>query len=504
MTLSLEVYVSEVYYNDLNFFVLISIEYKSRNQKGVPMEPHIEALNGSVYRPVWFDSEGQPAPHPTLSGNEKCQLLIVGGGFTGLWAALQAKEKQPDLDIILVEQTFVADGASGRNGGFLSSSLTHGENNGEYYFPGETTRLHELGLQNLEEFIASLEKYNIDAEYEHVGVTSVATNAAMVEELRKQYEDELADGSDVVWLNQEEMQKEVSSPTYMAGIWRRDGLDGVVNPAKLCWGLKETIESLGVRIFENTCVKDLKPNGDGMRTICENGIVDSDKVLMATNAFRSSLPQIRKSIIPVWDYQIATEPLSDEQLEKINWHKTRHALANEANMFHYYRITKDNRITWGGGGAVCYYYGSRTDHGVADDPNRFKRLAREFLETFPQLEGVKFTHRWSGIIASSTRFCMVPGTAYDGCVAWAVGYTGLGVGATRFGARVGLELLGYKPSDIIKMQFVTKKPRNWVPEPLRWIGVTITRHALAKADANGGKRGLWLKILDFFHMGFAC
>ena len=468
------------------------------------MKPQVAALIDSKYCPVWFDADGRPEPLPSLDGNADCQLLIVGGGFTGLWAALQAKERQPDLDIILVEQTFIGDGASGRNGGFLNASLTHGETNSDYHFPGEQDRLHELGQQNIKEFIEALERYNIDAEYEHVGFTSVATNHAMVAQLRAQYEEEKAAGRDVVWFDGEAMQREVNSPTYMAGLHHRDGQDGVVHPAKLCWGLKNTILKLGVRIFENTPVINVTPNNGGMRTMCDGGTIQSEKILMATNAFRSMLPQIRKSVIPVWDYQIATEPLNAEQLATIGWGESRHALSNEANMFHYYRMTKDNRITWGGGGSVCYYYGSRTDQGVADDPVRFERLAKEFLETFPQLEGVKFTHRWSGIIASSTRFCMVPGVAFDGRVAWAVGYTGLGVCATRFGARVGLELLGYQPSDILDMLFVKKRAMNWAPEPLRWIGVTLTRHALSKADANGGKRGLWLKLLDFFHMGFAC
>ena len=99
---------------------------------------------------------------------------------------------------------------------------------------------------------------------------------------------------------------------------------------------------------------------------------------------------------------------------------------------------------------------------------------------------------------------MVPGVAYNGRVSWSVGYTGLGVGASRFGARVALELLGYFASDILDMQFVGKKALNWPPEPLRWAGVTLTRHALTKADSNGGKRGLWLKFLDRLHLGFAC
>jgi glycine/D-amino acid oxidase-like deaminating enzyme len=133
-----------------------------------------------------------------------------------------------------------------------------------------------------------------------------------------------------------------------------------------------------------------------------------------------------------------------------------------------------------------------------------ERLAADFFETFPQLEGIRFTHRWGGIIASSTRFCMVPGSAYDGRVAWSVGYTGLGVGATRFGARIGLELLGYDPTDVLEMSFVRKKAMSWPPEPLRWIGVTLTRNEMDRADRNNGKRGLWLKILDKLNLGFAC
>ena len=471
------------------------------------MEPHIEALKQSIYRPVWFDTGDAPETLPALNENITCQLLIVGGGFTGLWAALQAKERQPDLDIVMIEKTFIGDGASGRNGGFLSSSLTHGETNGEYYFPGETDRLAELGQQNLKEFIESLERYNIDAEYENVGMISVANTPALLKQIRTDYEQAVSDGEDVKWFDGEDMRREVNSPTYLGGLWYRGGRDGVVNPAKLCWGLKKTILSLGVRIFENTPLMDIKIDGDGMRSYCQQNksvSVYSDKVLMATNAYPNPLARINKTVLPVWDYQIATEPLSEAQLDSIGWHKSRHSLSNHNNMFHYYRITKENRITWGGGGSVCYYYGSRTDQGVADVSKRFEKLSQEFLELFPQLEGVKFTHRWSGIIASTTRFCMAPGVAFEGRVSWAVGYTGLGVGASRFGARVALELLGYQPSDIIKMQFVSKPPMNWMPEPIRWIGATLTRHALMKADANGGKRGLWLKLLDSLHMGFAC
>lgn len=469
------------------------------------MQQHLEALKDSKYCPLWHELSPRPEDLPAISDNIDCQLLIVGGGFTGLWAALQAKEKNPTLDIVLIEKTFIGDGASGRNGGFLNSSLAHGETNTDHHFPGEADKLYQLGQQNMRELLESLSRYGIDAHYEKVGETEVATDAGGAEALRQAYELEKANGDDVVFFNQQEMQQQVKSPTYVAGLWRRDGEDGIVDPARVCWGLKAALIKLGVRIFENTPLDAIRPDGES-KMLCQSGChtISSEKVLMATNAYRNPLKQVNSTTIPVWDYQIATEPLNAEQLEAIGWHKTRHALGNHANMFHYYRMTKDNRITWGGGGAVRYYFNKGTDQGCADIAARFEQLSKEFFETFPQLAGVKFSHRWSGIIATSTRFCMVPAATYNGRVAWTTGYTGLGVGATRFGARIALELLGYQPTDILDMQFVKKKPMPWAPEPFRWFGVRYTQRALVAADRNNGKRGLWLQILDKLNLGFTC
>jgi glycine/D-amino acid oxidase-like deaminating enzyme len=466
------------------------------------MEPYLKALTHSKYCPLWHDQDIKPASLPPLSRNENCQLLIVGGGFTGLWAALQAKERMPELDIILIESTFIGDGASGRNGGMLESDLAHGDANSDYHFPNETERIEELGRINLKEFIESLDRYNINAKYEDVGFLEVATREHHVKAMRQEYEENKKEGGTAVWFNQDEVRKQVNSPTYLAGIWS-PGPEGVIDPARLCWGLKKSLLSLGVRIFEGTPMLGIKPEGTGMQSTCPNGMINSEKVLIATNAFPNPLATIQKSTIPVWDYQLATEPLNSSQMNSIGWEK-RYAMTCHNKMFNYYRLTQDNRITWGGGGSVCYYYGSRTDNSVSDPRKRFERLSKNFFKTFPQLEGVQFTHRWGGIIASSTRFCMVPGVAFDRRVSWSVGYTGLGVGATRFGARVALELLGYQPSDILDMKFIKNKAMNWPPEPFRWAGVTMTRHALAKSDENNGKQGPWLKLMDRLNLGFAC
>jgi glycine/D-amino acid oxidase-like deaminating enzyme len=473
------------------------------------MFKHYDALKDAVLRPLWHDPEIMPEPLPALTKDEKCELLIVGGGFTGLWAALQAKERKPDTDIILLEQTFVGDGASGRNGGFLSTSIAHGGTNTEAQFPGEKEQIEALGVQNITELLDTLKRYNIDAHYEEVGETSVALSPQAAEEMYQEYLEAKAEGKDVTWYDKDAMRDQADSPMFHAGLKFRDGLCGVIDPGRLCWGLKDVLLSqFGVRFFEGSKLKGVKPVGKtGMKAICEGGEIHSDKVLLATNAYTSSIGKIRRSVIPVWDYQICTQPLTDEQLDKISWGKpeSRHALSDHVNMFHYFRLTKDNRITWGGGGAIRYYFNRGIDKELMDMPARHEQLAVEFFEMFPQLEGeVKFSHRWGGIIATSTRFCVVPGVMYDGRLAWAVGYTGHGVSASRFGARIGIELLGYEPSEIIKMQFVTKKALPWAPEPFCWLGVKFTQNALVKADTNGGKRGWWLKSLDALGLGFNC
>ena len=473
------------------------------------MHKHHEALKDAVARPLWHDPEIMPEQLLALSGNEKCELLIVGGGFTGLWAALQAKERKPDTDIIIIEQTFVADGASGRNGGFLSTSICHGETNTEAQFPGEADQLEALGVQNIKELLETLERYHIDARYEKTGETEVALDPQSAVRLREEYRTSKEAGEDVVWFDKDAMRRQANSPTFFGGLWYRGGQDGVIDPVRLCIGLKDTLlNHFGVRIFEGTRLIKVKPLDEtGMMAICAGGEIHSDKVLMATNAYTSSFGKVNRSIVPVWDYQIATEPLTPQQLDKIYWGKpdSRHALADYTNMFHYFRLTRDNRITWGGGGAVRAYFNRGIDIKYMDAPARYEQLATEFFEMFPQLEGdVRFSNKWGGLIATSTRFCMVPGVAYSGRLAWSVGYTGHGVSASRFGARIGIELLGYNPSDVIKMQFVTKKAMPWPPEPIRWIGVRLTQLALIRADKNGGKRGWWLRLLDMLGMGFTC
>jgi glycine/D-amino acid oxidase-like deaminating enzyme len=209
---------------------------------------------------------------------------------------------------------------------------------------------------------------------------------------------------------------------------------------------------------------------------------------------------MRPYTVPVYDYALMTEPLSAEQLAAIGW-RNRQGLADVANQFHYYRLTADNRILWGGYDAVYYFGGALRDE-LDQRGQTFDKLARQFFETFPQLAGLRFSHKWGGAIDTSTRFFAHQRSALGGRVAYSVGYTGLGVGASRFGAQVMLDLLDGRRSEALALKAIGSRPLPFPPEPLRYAGIQLPRRALARADERQGRRGPWLRLLDRMGLGF--
>ncbi len=212
------------------------------------------------------------------------------------------------------------------------------------------------------------------------------------------------------------------------------------------------------------------------------------------------LPELRPFILPVYDYVLVTEPLTSSQLNSIGW-KHRQGIGDSGNQFHYYRLTEDSRILWGGYDAI-YHYGNRVAKQLEQRAATFDKLAEHFFATFPQLAGVRFTHRWGGAIDTCSRFCAFWGTAHGGRVAYALGYTGLGVGASRFGAQVMLDLLDGEPTERTRLRMVRTRPLPFPPEPLRYGVVQLTRWSLDQADRHEGRRNLWLRGLDWAGLGF--
>ncbi|RVU22537.1 FAD-dependent oxidoreductase [Streptomyces antnestii] len=461
----------------------------------------IKSLADAKPGSYWLDDPGRPEARPALTGDERCDLLVVGGGYSGLWTALLAKERDPGRDVVLLEGQEVGWAASGRNGGFCAASLTHGTANGLARWPGEIAKLEELGARNLDAIEEAVARYSIDCDFERTGELDVATEPHQVAELREFHEElteaGLADGTEL--LDAEAIREQVDSPTFLGALYDRRGV-AMLHPAKLAWGLKQACLDAGVRVYEHTPGLDLSSSGSGTAVRTPYGRVFAEAVALGTNVFPSLVKRVRSYTVPVYDYALMTEPLTDEQLASIGW-KNRQGIGDSANQFHYFRLSADNRILWGGYDAI-YPYGGRVRAEYDHRPETYAKLAGHFFTCFPQLEGVRFSHAWGGAIDTCSRFSAFFGTAHKGRVAYAAGYTGLGVGATRFGADVMLDLLSGERTERTELEMVRTKPLPFPPEPFAYTGITLTKWSLARADDNGGRRNLWLKAMDKAGLGF--
>lgn len=447
----------------------------------------------------WLDDIDAPDPHPPLTADAKADLAVVGAGYSGLWTALLAKQEDPSRDVVVLEGKRIGWAASGRNGGFCSASLTHGQANGMDWYPQDMPRLERLGRDNLAGIVKTIEDFGIDCKLEKTGELRVATEPYQLEDLAADYEQMLDFGDDAALLDAEQTRAEVNSPTYLGSLWGKDKTV-LVDPARLVWGLAQACLSLGVRIHEDSPVTELERDGDDMVLTTPHAKLRAKKVALGTNAFPPLLKRVRAFVIPVYDYAMATEPLTDAQLRTIGW-QNRQGVGDSGNLFHYYRLTEDNCILWGGYDAI-YHYGNKISPELDQRPETFRTLADHFFQTFPQLEGLRFSHTWGGVIDTCSRFFPFFGSAYNGRVAYAVGYTGLGVGSTRFGAQVMLDLLSGEKTELTTLKTIRTKPVPFPPEPVRSGVVNLTRWSVARADARAGHRNLWLRSLDRFGLGF--
>ena len=463
-----------------------------------------DPLAGASGVPLWLDRPERPAARPALDGDLTVDLVIVGGGFTGLWAALLAAEENPGRSIALLEAGTVGWAASGRNGGFCSASLTHGLANGQQRWPDEMPTLLRMGRENLDEIEAAITRYGIDCDFRRDGDLIVAVAPWQLEALRELHELDAGAGGTSELLDATATRALAASPTYLGSLRDRDGT-AVLDPARLVWGLAAAAERLGVTIHENTRVGRLRDERDAVRLDVQGAegrpfTVRSARVVLGTNVFPSPLRRLRPFTVPVWDHVLATEPLTDRQWDDLGWAGD-HGISDAGNQFHYYRTTSDRRVVWGGYDAL-YYYGSDLS------PHRSRRsttenvLAEHFFATFPQLADVRFSHVWAGAIDTSTRFTAFWGRGLRGKVAAVQGFTGLGVAASRFGALVALDLVDGRSNERTELSMVRRPPVPFPPEPVRWAGITLTRRSLARADADHGRRDRWLRTLDRLGLGF--
>jgi len=455
------------------------------------------SLADARHLPFWLDAEA-PKPADPLDGEIVADLAVVGGGLTGLWAALQAVERDPDRSVVLLEGGRLAWAASGRNGGFCSASLTHGLGNGLARWPDEMPTLLRLGRENLDAIEETLGRYGIDCGFDRTGEVTVAVAPWQVAELAELCEAAAELGQDEALLDAERVRAMLDSPTFLGASFNPLGT-ALVDPARMAWGLAAAAQRLGVRLHEGTRVTGLRDEGDLVRLRTTSGGLRARRVLLATSAFRSPLRRLRSYVVPVWDHVLVTEPLTAAQRAAIGW-AGREGFSDAGNQFHYFRPIGE-RILWGGYDAL-YYYGSDLAGRRSRRPATEEALASHFLTTFPQLAGIRFSHVWAGAIDTCTRFCAFWAPAMGGRAVAVQGFTGLGVGASRFAAGAGLDLLDERRTEATALSMVRHRPLPFPPEPVRWAAIQATRRAIARADANAGRRGPWLRLLDRLGLGY--
>ena len=446
----------------------------------------------------WLGQDEYLPAHP-LNGRVRADVAVVGGGFTGLWTDIELKERDPRLEVCLLEQEVVGYGASGRNGGFCEPSLTHGYANGARHFPEEIDELERLGRDNFDGLLDFVERHRISCDLERPGVLEVATTPWQVEGLRRELLDRSPRRPELQLLEGDAARSRLNSPRVLAALY--DPVPALLNPARLARGLRRVAEELGVRVWERTPVRRLRPLAGGVEVETPRGVATAQRAVLATNAYSGQLlPRLRTRFVPVYDYVLLSEPLNREQRERIGWER-REGASEHSNHFHYFRLTADDRILWGGYDAI-YHFGGAVGPQFDHRPKTYTRLLEQFRQMFPALGDLAFTHRWGGAIASTTRFTCTFGSALGGRVVYALGYTGLGVAATRFAGGVLAARLLEPTSPLLRLRLVRQPPFPFPPEPLRWPTLAAVQGAMSASDRSG-RRGLLLGALDRLGIGFA-
>ncbi|MEO9323369.1 FAD-dependent oxidoreductase [Nocardioides sp. C4-1] len=449
------------------------------------------SLSGAQQGVFWVDDVPDRPSYEPLTASTTTDLLVVGGGYLGLWTAVLAKRRDPGRRVVLLEAHEVGWAASGRNGGFCEESITHGEENGRSRWPDEYDQLERLGVQNVDALERDVRELGIACDFDRAGTLTVA-----VEEHQLPW---LEGGPDGV-LDATATRARIDSPIFLGGAL--EGGTALVHPFRLAVGLARAAADLGVEVHEHSAVTGLRSarGGGPLQVETARAVVTAENVVLATNVFPSLLRRNRLMTVPVYDYVLMTEPLTDAQLASVGW-AGREGLTDLANQFHYVRLSADNRILYGGYDAV-YHAGGRVRSSYEERPDSYARLAAHFLATFPQLEDVRFSHRWGGAIDTCTRFAAFYGLARGDRVAYAAGFTGLGVGATRFAADVLLDLLVGESTERTRLEMVRRRPLPFPPEPAAAVGINLTRWSLDRADHRRGHRNLLLRGLDAVGLGF--
>jgi glycine/D-amino acid oxidase-like deaminating enzyme len=444
----------------------------------------IRKLYGAASTCYWIESAGtETAPMlAPLLADISADIVIIGGGYTGLATALYLTESFPQKKIVLLEAARISYGASGRNDG-LVMPLTNGAeeiiaklvDQGQFEKAREVYDATSAGIGLIEDLI---EKYEIVCEWEKRGGLVAAATGSQVSLLEKEQRHNDLMGLETEVLGSAELRGLVNIEGYKAAITVPMG--GMLNPAKLARGMISGLLSKGVTICEGSPVSRIVP---GKKVTAETpaGSVTAGAAVLATNAYTSKLGFFRGRVLPVHAYNIATEPLSDRQIKELNW-QNRSPIYDIRNFFELFRLTADNRIIQSGGDGF-YRYGD----GLGEQKNLpdCERIERNLFVRFPMLEGLRVTHRWCGHVGLTldrTPTVGVAGASKN--IYYGLGYSGHGVPVAFLAGKLIRDLYAGDPIDPAYDFLINRKPPAAPPEPIRSLGFALYKRYLRWADSR--------------------
>jgi glycine/D-amino acid oxidase-like deaminating enzyme len=419
-----------------------------------------------------------PALRSALPGDCDVDVCIVGGGFTGLWTAWYLVERDPTLRVLVVEAERVSFGASGRNGGWVQSALPtalvdlakqHGE--------AQAIAMHRAMVDTVDRIGKFAYEYAPKACFAHDGNLQVARSLVQLNRLQTFVNDQHSVGlttNDARMLSKSETDELLRVDRGVGGAFTPHCAS--VQPAELVRALAYACEQRNVKIVEKTTVKEIHPQ----RVVTNCGTVRAAVSVRATEGFSALLPNMKRSIVPLYSLMIATEPLTDSQWQELGW-KSRFTFNDGRNSIIYAQRTADGRIAFGGRGAP-YHFGSAIHPSFDDAPRVHNMLQSTLGELFPSLRDVAITHRWGGPLGVPRDWYASVGFDRGTGIAYAGGYVGDGVGATHLAGQSLADLITGTDTERVHLPWINHVSRKWEPEPLRTAGINVGLRLAAHLD----------------------
>jgi glycine/D-amino acid oxidase-like deaminating enzyme len=451
---------------------------KAQHDGALPGAPH--PSNSRCY---WLESAGIGSSTPNaLRGEESADVVIVGGGFTGLSAALHLAESFPEQRILLLEAARVGCGASGQNSGLVLPFI-HGAEKavrdllgaGRVEEARSVYRESSAGVGIIERLVTT---HGLDCEWERVDRMFAALTDRQQKRMEREREMYAALDVRAEWVSAAELRPRVDPAKYRGAL--RISAGGMLHPGKLSREVCRLVRAQGVQIYQESPALEILP-GSTITVRTPAGSVRAPALFLATNAYTGQLGMLRRRILPVHAYSIATEPLSDARIESLAWQE-RAFLLDPRAFFELFRLTRDNRIIHNGGDAFYYSGGAVVDE--KDHPD-YARLEDALRRTFPALGRVSITHRWVGHVGLTLDMSPTFGVhGPDRNIFFAGGYSGHGVPVAFLAGRLLRDLYAGKPPPAELGFLHDRRPPPCPPEPIASIGFALYKRYLRWADSR--------------------